>query len=101
MSYTKTIVCFANSRKLNGRCVAGREWDGRRFGAWIRPVSAREKGELDVERYYGDWADPHLLDVIEMSLLEPRPSSYQAENHLVDPGAKWRLVGRATVAICF
>ena len=27
MSYVKTIVCLANSRKLTGRCVAGKEWN--------------------------------------------------------------------------
>ena len=25
MAVTKRIVCLANSRKLNGRCIAGRE----------------------------------------------------------------------------
>ena len=32
MSAVKRIVCLANSRKLNGRCIAGKElegeWDG-------------------------------------------------------------------------
>ena len=97
MSYTKTIVCFANSRKLSGRCVAGREWDGRGFGAWIRPISACEKGELNIERYYEGWKDPELLDVIEMTLLGPQPSGYQTENHLVDASVRWRPVGRATL----
>ena len=26
MKYGKTIVCFANSRKTSGRCIAGKEW---------------------------------------------------------------------------
>lgn len=96
VSYTKTIVCFANSRKLTGRCVAGREWDGRNFGAWIRPIGACKNGELYNERYYEGWQDPKLLDVIEMTLLEPRPSGYQTENHLVDPSVKWRHLGRVS-----
>ena len=41
MPTVKRIVCLANSRKLHGRCVAGREWDGDRVGPWLRPVSAR------------------------------------------------------------
>ncbi|MGH7707024.1 MAG: dual OB domain-containing protein, partial [Vulcanimicrobiaceae bacterium] len=35
----KRIVCLANSRKLQGRCVAGRELQKNGPGAWIRPVS--------------------------------------------------------------
>ncbi len=96
MSYSKTIVCLANSRKLRGRCVAGREWNGRDFGAWIRPVSGQEKGELYAERYYQDRSDPKLLDVVEIALSEPRPVRYQSENHLVDAAIRWKHLGRIT-----
>jgi hypothetical protein len=92
VSYIRTIVCFANSRKLNGRCVAGREWDGNVFGAWIRPISSEPKGELYAERYYENNNDPQLLDVIEVPLLNPQPSTYQSENHLVDTKKRWRRV---------
>lgn len=95
MGYTKTIVCLANSRKLTGRCVAGKEWDGCRPGAWCRPVSSRERGELTAERWYArSWRDPRLLDLIQVGLVQPRPSGCQTENHLVDSAVKWRLVGR-------
>ncbi len=97
MSYTKTIVCLANSRKLTGRCVAGKEWDGHAPGAWCRPVSARERGELTAERwYFCSWRDPRLLDLIEVTLLAPRPSGCQTENHLVDPNIRWKFRGRVT-----
>ena len=95
MPYTKTIVCLANSRKLTGRCVAGKEWDGQKPGAWCRPVSARDRGELTAERWYRrTWRDPQLLDLIEVGLLAPRPSGCQQENHLVDTNLRWRFVGR-------
>jgi hypothetical protein len=95
MSYTKTIICLANSRKLTGRCVAGKEWDGREPGAWCRPVSAHERGELTAERWYRTtWRDPQLLDLVEVRLLAPRPSGCQKENHLVDGSFRWRSVGR-------
>ena len=97
MSYIKTIVCLANSRKLAGRCVAGKEWDGRNPGVWCRPVSARERGELTAERWYRHtFRDPHLLDVIEVGLLKPKPSGCQIENHLVDTTVRWKLYGRVT-----
>ena len=97
MLYTKKIVCLANSRKLNGRCVAGREWDGTGFGCWIRPVSSAQKGELGNQRYCEGTRDPQLLDVIEVPLLEPRSSGYQSENHLIDPKQQWRCRGNVTV----
>jgi hypothetical protein len=97
MPYIKTIVCLANSRKLTGRCVAGKEWDGQKFGAWCRPVSARDRGELTAERWYRrTWRDPQLLDLIEVGLLAPRPSGCQTENHLVDTSVRWRFAGRVT-----
>jgi len=39
MKYTRTFVCFANSRKHSGRCVAGKEWLSGRPGEWVRVVS--------------------------------------------------------------
>jgi hypothetical protein len=97
MSYTKTIVCLANSRKLAGRCVAGKEWDGCNLGAWCRPVSARDRGELTAERwYFKTWRDPQLLDLIEVGLLGPRPSTFQTENYLVDTSMRWKYAGHVS-----
>lgn len=90
MAATKRIVCLANSRKLSGRCVAGREWDGKQAVAWVRPVSAREHEEVsEGEREYKDGSDPRVLDVIEVPLLEPKPKHYQQENWLLDPTKYW------------
>jgi hypothetical protein len=93
----KRIVCLANSRKLNGRCIAGKELLGGRSVGWIRPVSAREHEEVsEYERQYEDGSDPQVLDIIDVSLLDPRPKSYQQENWLLDPGNYWVKVGRAS-----
>jgi len=95
MAYVKTIVCLANSRKLTGRCVAGKEWDGQRVGEWCRPVSARERGELTAERWYAkSWRDPRLLDLIRVALVAPHPSGCQTENQLVDTTVRWQFAGR-------
>jgi hypothetical protein len=95
VSSTKRIVCLANSRKLQGRCIAGREAEGALPGAWIRPVSAREGEEVsEYERQYEDGSDPRVLDVLDVPLLKPLPKAYQQENWLLDPNGQWRKVGR-------
>ena len=95
MPSTKRLVCLANSRTLHGRCVAGREWNGAAAGGWIRPISARDGGEVsEYERQYEDGGDPRVLDVIDVPLLEARPSGYRTENWLLDPRCYWEKVGR-------
>ena len=95
MQDVKRIVCLANSRKLYGRCVAGREWSDGRAGRWVRPVSEREHQEVsEYERQYEDGSDPRVLDVIDVPVLEPRPADYQTENWLLDPEYYWEKVGK-------
>ncbi|WP_435853988.1 dual OB domain-containing protein [Streptomyces sparsogenes] len=85
-------MCLANSRKHGGRCIAGVE---RREGKWIRPVSSRD-GEAvsESERRYASGAEPRVLDIISMRLIEHRPDGFQCENWLVDPTIRWRRNGR-------
>lgn len=96
MAAVKRIVCLANSRKLNGRCIAGIELSGTQRLGWIRPVSAREHEEVsEYERQYEDGSDPRVLDLMEVPLLDARPKGYQQENWLLDPDHYWQKVGRA------
>ena len=89
----KTIVCLAHSYKApHGRCVAGKALLGESCGSgscgsWIRPVSAREHGELsEVEcRYQGGQAS-QLLDVIDIPILKEKPLRHQTENQEIDRG---------------
>jgi len=83
---TKKIICLANSKKFNERCVAGIEVDDSSGGYkiitsgsnpnWLRPVSKNEHGEFPTNIAQ----DISLLDVIEFDLLAPCPSGYQTEN---------------------
>lgn len=93
----KRIVCLANSRKLSERCIAGKELTGNTVGTWVRPVSARQHGEVSKhERQYKDGSDPQVLDIISVSLLDPQPTDFQQENWLLNPDCCWEKVGRAT-----
>lgn len=95
MQTTKRIVCLANSRKLSGRCIAGRELVADFPGRWIRPVSTREHQEVsEYERQYKDGSDPRLLDIIDIPLQKHQPRDYQQENWLLDPEYYWRKVGK-------
>ena len=89
----KRLLCLANSRKNNGRCVAGREVVGGGTGAWIRPISSRPGQEVsEPERLYHDGGEPQLGDIIEMDLVRPSPDSYQTENWLLNPLRRWRRI---------
>lgn len=91
MPYQKTIVCLAKSVKHGGYCIAGKEVE---TGNWIRPVSDREDEEIRREDCNcGDNTQPGLFDIISIPLLEPRPTSYQRENHLINQEHRWRKLG--------
>ena len=95
MAEVRRIICLANSRKLAGRCIAGREWHpGTGAGGWVRPVSARQGQEVsEYERQYEDGSDPRLLDIIDIPMERPQPEGYQSENWLLDPEFYWEKVG--------
>jgi len=95
--YTKTILCLANSRKMSGRCLAGKEVVGDKIGGWVRPVSARPYEEIsEADRRYKDGTTAALLDVIAIPMVKPKPGTYQTENHLIAEQFYWKRVGAAT-----
>jgi hypothetical protein len=74
------FICLANSRKNNGRCVAGICTDNQ---CWIRPISALDDGKLMHEYIMTNNKEACLLDEIEVDVVEPKPAPHQPENWLL------------------
>ena len=90
----KRILCLANSRKLQGRCIAGLELDKGTFIGWIRPISSRLNEEInESERKYQNGSEPRVLDLISIPFINARPKGHQQENWLLDPRYYWSKVG--------
>lgn len=91
----KRIVCLANSRKLSGRCIAGKELVEGEIAGWFRPVSSRKGGEVsEQERRYHDGRDPKVLDILDVPVLAAEPKSYQQENWRLDSRHYWKRIGK-------
>ena len=95
MAYTKTIMCLANSRKISGRCIAGRELMDDQHGEWIRPVSSRKDREIsEEERRYENGLRAGVGDIITINFLKPVPRDCHVEDHLIDDKYYWTKVGQ-------
>jgi hypothetical protein len=93
----KTILCLANSRKLSGRCIAGREVTPDGYAGWVRPISARVSAEVsEEERRYENGSDPRVLDIIEVRVLAADPHLHQVENWVIDDRRHWGKKGEAS-----
>jgi hypothetical protein len=91
----RRIVCLANSRKPDGRCVAGKLYAQGKFGAWLRPISIRDGEELsEQERHTSKGVEPVLLDILEFIIYKHKPSAHQPENFVINPQHKFKQVGR-------
>ena len=90
------IVCLANSRKLQGRCLAGLRTDGQ---GWVRLVAANGDGMLFPAEYrLQDGSEPKLLDVLQIGCAGPRPEKHQPENQRIDR-TRWHLAARPAPAL--
>ncbi len=86
------IVCLANSRKISGRCIAGKIIAANK---WIRPVSNRESEEIsEEEQRYKNGEMPKLLDIISIPVKNLKPTRHQKENYLIDDRYYWEKTGQ-------
>lgn len=83
------MVCLANSRKHNGRCIAG--WT-REYG-WVRPVGSGSTGELVPGEYSCAAGEISLFDLVQIELQFAASLPKQPENWTCRPET-WELVKR-------
>lgn len=91
---TAQFVCLANSKKHNGRCLAGKVLINGNYDRWIRPITNHPHQELR-EREHLDQSgkDLNLLDLLEIKLINPKAELHQQENYLMDTSVPLRKYG--------
>ena len=89
------IICLANSRKRQGRCVAGIRTDGQ---GWIRPVGWNADGSLYVNNYWLDnKTEAQVLDVIRLRCIRACPKPHHPEDW-TNAGSQWKIISRPASA---
>lgn len=96
----KVFICLANSRKVSGRCIAGKELTANQVGGWIRPISERDHHEISEEdRRYQDGQSAQVLDIVELVLKNKSPHPCQLENYVIDDKYFWVKKGKYTESL--
>jgi hypothetical protein len=68
---------------------------GGRRGSWIRPASARDSAEINLEeRRYENGQEPQILDIVAIPMIGAAPRGHQMENHIIDADSYWVKEGR-------
>jgi hypothetical protein len=73
---------LANSRKLNGHCIAGKDLN---TGEWIRLINNKDHpfSDSDLKRLCDIESGPKLLDCYKIQFMEKCPEYYQPENERI------------------
>ena len=91
------LLVLANSKKFNGRCVAGIDLDS---GKWLRPVSNTEHGEFTATECSvnvgSTWRQVQPLDVIEITVEASKPGIGHPEDVHTNHGNWKHLVSIPT-----
>jgi hypothetical protein len=86
------IVCLANSRKHNNKCVAGLNL---KTGQWIRPITSAEDGAIPNYLTLINGKSLEILDIVNIPLNEKeRGEGHESENRLIRSG-EWTISGQA------
>ena len=87
------IICFANSYKHEGRCIAGIDLNSQE---WVRPLGKGTEGAVCAERLING-IEPELLDILEIPLgSKANDFGCQPENKFLLQG-EWRKIGSISI----
>jgi len=84
------IICFANSLKRGGRCIAGINSS---TGEWVRPISRLDDGRIPSNLSTVDGEPIQPLDIIDIPLFD-QGKGYECENRFISSKI-WRRLGKA------
>lgn len=93
----KNIILLTKSKKYHNYCVAGIDIE---TGEWIRLISENDDIHNAVpleDLTYEDNTEAQVLDIINVELIDHRPSYYQLENCIYNSKYYWDKIGRATI----
>ncbi|PHM53307.1 dual OB domain-containing protein [Xenorhabdus sp. KK7.4] len=91
----KVFVCLANSRKVSGRCIAGKVLINGIYSDWIRPISERASHEIsEDDRRYEDGSTAQVFDIIEVTFKGKSRHPVQQENYIIDDRYYWSNAGQ-------
>jgi hypothetical protein len=81
----KNLPLPCELRRPGGTCVAGKEFAGGKASDWIRPINAANNGAISLtDRLYNDKSHAHVLDIVKVTLLAPKPHLHHQEDHQID-----------------
>ena len=91
----KEFICLANSRKVSGRCIAGKELIAGAYGNWIRPISERRDHEIsEIDRRYQDGSTAQVFDIVGVTFKSKSDHPAQIENYTINDGYYWSNRGK-------
>jgi hypothetical protein len=89
----RRIIVLANSIKRGGRCVAGREVEGKEamVGNWLRPISDESEGELMSRHMVTANGSPlEVLDIVDVPLDHHANDKCHPEDWVLATSEPWR-----------
>jgi len=88
---TARIIVLANSYKKGGRCIAGRTLTDTSLGSWLRPISDKSEGELQLQHMItSSGLPPFVLDVVDVPLDHYAEDKCHPEDWVIDVSIPWK-----------
>ncbi|HUU76890.1 MAG TPA: hypothetical protein VMX55_01000 [candidate division Zixibacteria bacterium] len=91
MTYLKTLIILAKSKKKGRYCIAGKNLAD---GNWVRPVKSSPFTSYELKNISNLTRELETLDILKMSFKEKSPQIHQPENEQVDMDIEWSFINK-------